>query len=72
MQKEAVVGAIAGMLGRAAAGAGKLAVKNPGTAITAGLGGVGAVGSYRQHKAGFDPNVQKAMLGDTPVPPGVS
>ena len=70
MQKEAVVGAVAGLLGRAALSAGKLAIRNPGTALTVGLGGAASAGSYRQHKAGFDPKVQKAMLGDIPVPPG--
>jgi hypothetical protein len=48
--------------------------KNPGSAIGAtavgGLGVMGAAGSYRSNKAGFDPQVQKAMLGPTPTPPG--
>lgn len=53
---------------------GGYAVKNPATAALAGgtavLGGMGAKGTYQKNKAGFDPVVQKHMLGQTPVPPG--
>ena len=68
IQKEAVLGLVGGAL-RAA---GALAKKYPAGALTAGVGTLGAAGTYRQHKAGFDPEVQKARLGDIPVPPGAS
>ncbi len=73
LQKEA------GMIGSAALSAakftGKAAVNNPGTAL--GVGVVGAVspgavkGSFQKHHAGFDPAAQKALLGETPKPPGI-
>jgi hypothetical protein len=55
---------------------GGLAAKNPGKALgvaaTLGLGGAGALGKKRQYAAGFDPEVQKTMLGPTPTPPGTT
>jgi hypothetical protein len=50
------------------------AKKNPGTALGAGaigaLGAIGSVGAYRNYSAGFKPEAQQAMLGQTPTPPG--
>lgn len=54
LEKEAVIGKALNILG-----AGATALAMPGAAM----------GTYRQHKAGFDPNMQKVMLGQTPVPP---
>jgi hypothetical protein len=70
--------AFVGGLLRAGVAAGKavgnLALKHPGkaagAALTGGLAGASAVGTYRQTKAGFDPSVRKAMLGEPPTPPG--
>ena len=46
------------------------AIKHPGKALgTLGLGALGAagsVGTFQKHRAGFDPEVQKAMLGPVP------
>ena len=68
MQKQAILGAIAGT----AVGAGKWAVKNPGKALTGGLMTAmapGAVkGTYQEHMTGFRPDVQQAA--QAPVPPG--
>lgn len=62
---------VAGVLADAAF---RTAFKHPvGTAAVVGgtvLGGMGAKGTYRQAKAGFDPKVQQIMMGDTPTPPG--
>lgn len=48
-----------------------------GKAMMLGMGGLtavtgvkGAVGKYRENKAGFDPAVQQVMLGKPPTPPG--
>lgn len=42
------------------------------TAGTAALGTASGVGAARKTRAGFDPNVQRQMLGGgPPVPPGV-
>ena len=63
--------------GRGVMKAGTYAAKNPGSAAMMGLGAMGtvagvkgAVGKYQQNKAGFDPEVQKMMLGQPPTPPG--
>ena len=76
MDKQAVVGALASLAGRGAVGVGKWAVKHPGQALIGGLAAAtapGAVkGSYRQHMAGFNPDVQQAMHGMAPIPPGAS
>jgi hypothetical protein len=73
MEKEAFVFRLADKALRAGM---SLAARRPlataGTVAGVGLGGVSAIGSYRQNKSGFDPEVQKARLGDIPVPPGVS
>jgi hypothetical protein len=79
VEKRAFVASLAKGIGSLGLKAGKLvgkqAIKNPvGTATTAlvGYAGVqGARGKYKQYKAGFDPTVQKAMLGQPPTPPGV-
>jgi ABC-type thiamin/hydroxymethylpyrimidine transport system permease subunit len=71
----------AGLLGAAAKGAwgvgkglGALAMRKPGATLGvglgAGLGVVGAKGKYDQYKAGFNPEVQKSMMGQPPTPPG--
>ena len=65
MQKEAILGLAA----RGATALGKLMLKNP---VATGVTAIGSVGAYRQNKAGFDPEVLKARLGEAPVPPGVS
>jgi hypothetical protein len=48
--------------------------RNPGkafgTALGVGAGVPAAIGKQRQYKAGFDPAVQQAMMGQTPRPPG--
>lgn len=64
-------------LGSAVKGVGKWMMKSPGNALTGGLaamgtgfGIVGAKGKFKQYKAGFDPEVQKVMMGQAPSPPG--
>ena len=39
-------------------------------AVAGVTGAQGAVGKYRETKAGFDPAVQQVMLGKPPTPPG--
>lgn len=64
------------LAGAALKGATKLIMKRPIQAAAGGaglgLGALGAVGKKRQYQAGFDPEVQKAMLGPTPTPPGTT
>jgi hypothetical protein len=78
IEKQAILGAIAAGLGRAALAGGKAvgsyAVRNPLKAgmmgLTGALGTSGAVGVYRQNKAAYTPALREAMLGRPPVPPG--
>ena len=62
---------LVGAIGSAAKSLGGYAIENPGKALFGSLavaGGVsGAKGKYKQYKAGFDPAVQQAMLGNPPV-----
>jgi hypothetical protein len=68
-------GGLFGALGSIGKGAFNLAKSFPKSTatlgITAAMGGPAAVGKYRQYKAGFDPQAQKVMMGQAPVPPGV-
>jgi hypothetical protein len=72
--RRAVLQKQAGLAGAALKTLGGAAAKHPVMAALGGLGavqgGAGAVGKYREHKSGFDPAVQQAMLGQPPVPPG--
>ncbi len=62
---------IAGVLGALATTALKSPFQTAGVAAQA-IGGVaGSKGKYKQFKTGFDPQVQNAMLGQTPIPPSV-
>lgn len=67
-------GGLLSALGSVGKGAFSLAKSFPKTTatvgLTAALGAGSAVGKYRQYKAGFDPQVQKATMGQAPVPPG--
>lgn len=76
VEKKAFVSAALRLGGKAAGLGLKMLDKYPkaslSTLAATGLGAVATKGAYRQNKAGFDPEVQKAMLGNTPVPPGVS
>lgn len=66
----------AGVLGRLVSAplkaGGKLALKHPGMTAAAGLTGasaaIGSKGKYNEFKTGFDPAVQKQMLGLPPIP----
>ena len=40
-----------------------------GAGVTAAMAPGAAMNSYKKHKAGFNPETQKAMLGQAPVPP---
>ena len=76
VEKRAFIGGVLRLAGSAGKVGLKMLDKYPKATLTGALGtGMAAVagkGAYQQHKAGFDPEVQKAMLGNTPVPPGVS
>ncbi len=65
----------AGLLGSAASGVSRWATNNPGKALFGAMGVAGSAaegkGKYKQFKTGFDPTVQKAMLGQAPNPPGM-
>lgn len=41
-----------------------------GVGMTAATGVPAAAGKTQQYKAGFDPRVQQAMMGQAPIPPG--
>jgi hypothetical protein len=51
-----ILGGIASLGGKAAMGAGKVALKNPRKVAVGVATGAGAVGQARQYKQGFDPN----------------
>jgi len=63
----------AGLLSSAGSAIAGWAGRNPMTALGAGVTAAMAPGaamnSYKKHKAGFNPETQKAMLGQAPVPP---
>jgi hypothetical protein len=59
-----------GALGLAAKGIGT-AMKHPLPVIGAVATGATALGKAREYSAGFQPEVQQRMLGQSPVPPGV-
>lgn len=55
---------------------GRAAVKNPVTALAAGVTAAAApgaaMGTYRKSMAGFDPAIQRQLSGTPPVPPGTT
>jgi len=73
--REAAIQKEAGILGAVVKGVGGAAVRNPGKSLAIGLGGLSAgqavAEKSKEFKAGFDPNSQKQMLGQAPMPPGV-
>lgn len=66
MKKEAVLGAIKGI--------GGVIARNPGKSLAVGLTAATAPaavkGEYQKNMTGFNPDVQRAMQGQAPTPPG--
>jgi hypothetical protein len=66
------IAGVLGALGKAGVGMFKAApVPTTVAALTLAGGAAAAKGKYKQYQAGFDPAVQRAQMGQAPVPPGV-
>jgi hypothetical protein len=72
--RAAVLRKESGVLSAVSGGALKVFKAHPIAAPLAGLGLVGgasdAASKYKQYKSGFDPNVQKGVMGQAPVSGG--